>query len=66
VVDIGSARWRAFWYRAFGVAPNSQLGDGVNQNDVPLQNVFPFHAAPHAGWKHSQIDGTNGKGMATQ
>jgi hypothetical protein len=41
------------------------LGDGVNSNDVPTQAVFPFHAPPHAGYLHSQENGTNGKGMVT-
>jgi hypothetical protein len=27
--------------------------------------VFPFHAPPHAGYLHSQENGTNGKGMVT-
>jgi hypothetical protein len=38
----------------------------VNSNDVPLQDVFPFHAAPHAGYLHSQANGTNGQGTPTQ
>ncbi len=65
VVDIGFRALAGVLVNGFGVAPNNQLGDGVNQNDVPLLNRFPFHAAPHAGYKHSQIDGTNGKGQPT-
>jgi hypothetical protein len=66
VVDIGMRALAGVLVNGFGGAPNSQLGDGVNSNDVPLQNVFPFHAAPHAGYSHSQANGTNSKGTATQ
>lgn len=66
VVDIGLRALAGVLVPGFGNAPNNQLGDGVNSNDVPLQNKFPFHAAPHAGYRHSQAEGTNGKGMATQ
>ena len=38
---------------------------GVNSNDVPYLTRFPFHAAPHAGSSHSGIEGTNGRGKAT-
>ena len=65
VVDIGFRALAGVLVNGYGVAPNNQLGDGVNSNDVPLQNVFPFHAAPHAGYLHSQQNGTNGKGTAT-
>jgi len=65
VVDIGFRALAGVLVNGFGGAPNNQLGDGVNANDVPLQAKFPFHAAPHAGYKHSQAEGTNGKGQAT-
>jgi hypothetical protein len=65
VVDIGFRALAGVLVSGYGVAPNNQLGDGVNSNDVPLQNVFPFHAAPHAGYLHSQENGTNGKGTPT-
>lgn len=32
------------------VAPNNQLGDGVNQNDVPFLTVFPYLATPRSGY----------------
>jgi len=32
----------------FNEAPNNQLGDGVNRNDVPLRNAFPYLADPQA------------------
>ena len=63
VVDIGFRAIAGVLVPGFQNAP--PLGDGVNSNDVPLLDRFPFHAAPHAGWSHSQIEGTNGRGKAT-
>ena len=63
VVDIGFRALAGVLVPGFQNAP--PLGDGVNSNDVPLLERFPFHAAPHAGFAHSQIDGTNGRGKAT-
>ena len=65
VVDIGFRALAGVLVPGFGVAPNNQLGDAVNSNDVPLLTRFPFHAAPHAGYLHSGISGTNGRGTAT-
>ncbi len=65
VVDIGFRAVAGVLVPGFGVAPNNELGDGVNSNDVPYLTRFPFHAPPHAGFKHSQQDGTNGKGIPT-
>jgi hypothetical protein len=65
VVDIGFRALAGVLVTGYGVAPNNQLGDGVNQNDVPLLTRFPFHAPPHAGYAHSQENGTNGKGTPT-
>ncbi|MGI9119759.1 MAG: DUF4331 domain-containing protein [Acidimicrobiales bacterium] len=33
----------------FQVAPNNQLGDGVDGNDMPYLNTFPYLATPHQG-----------------
>jgi Domain of unknown function (DUF4331) len=63
VVDIGLRALAGVLVPGFTNAP--PLGDGVNSNDVPTQAVFPFHAAPHAGYLHSQQNGTNGKGTVT-
>ncbi len=30
-------------------APNNTLGDGVDMNDVPYLNVFPYLGTPHSG-----------------
>ena len=63
VVDIGFRALAGVLVPGFTNAP--PLGDGVNSNDVPLLDHFPFHAAPHAGFAHSQINGTNGRGTNT-
>jgi hypothetical protein len=34
----------------FNQAPNKNLGDGVNQNDVPFLTVFPYLATPRSGY----------------
>ncbi len=34
----------------FNVAPNNRLGDGVNTNDTPFLNQFPYVATPHQGY----------------
>lgn len=65
VVDIGFRALAGVLVQGFNVAPNNQLGDGVNSNDVPYLDRFPFHAPPHAGFSHSGIEGTNGRGKAT-
>ena len=31
-------------------SPNNLLGDGVDANDVPFSNTFPYVAAPHQGY----------------
>lgn len=36
---------------AYNRAPNNQLGDGVNKNDVPYLTAFPYLGIPHAGNK---------------
>lgn len=63
VVDIGLRALAGVLVPGFSNAP--PLGDGVNSNDVPTLDHFPFHAPPHAGYLHSQQNGTNGQGMVT-
>jgi hypothetical protein len=60
VVDIGFRALAGILVPGFTNAP--PLGDGVNENDVPTLDHFPFHAPPHAGFLHSQENGTNGQG----
>lgn len=33
--------------------PNNDLGDGVNENDLPLRTSFPYLALPHQGYDHT-------------
>jgi len=33
-------------------SPNNQIGDGVNQNDVPFLDHFPYVATPNQGYEH--------------
>ncbi|MGH9720976.1 MAG: DUF4331 domain-containing protein [Bryobacteraceae bacterium] len=63
VVDIGFRAVAGVLVPGFTNAP--PLGDGVNSNDVPYLDRFPFHAPPHAGYAHSQTEGTNGRGKST-
>jgi hypothetical protein len=63
VVDIGFRALAGILVAGYTNAP--ALGDGVNENDVPTLDHFPFHAPPHAGYLHSQENGTNGNGMVT-
>ena len=58
VVDIEERVVAGVLYPAF-CDPNfephplaSQLGDGVDQNDVPFLDDFPYLATPHQGWEH--------------
>ncbi|MBV9400384.1 MAG: DUF4331 domain-containing protein [Bryobacterales bacterium] len=63
VVDIGLRALAGVLVPGFSNVP--PLGDGVNSNDIPNLDHFPFNAAPHAGFSHSQQDGTNGRGKDT-
>jgi hypothetical protein len=63
VVDIGLRALAGILVPGYTNAP--PLGDGVNENDIPTMAVFPFHAPPHAGFLHSQQNGTNGNGTPT-
>jgi hypothetical protein len=35
------------------LSPNNQLGDGVDQNDVPFLAEFPYVGTPHQGFEHT-------------
>ena len=32
-------------------SPNDLVGDGVDANDVPFSNTFPYVASPHQGYE---------------
>jgi hypothetical protein len=40
----------------FNVAPNNQLGDGVDGPDVPFIAGFPYLWTPHSGFSHRHDD----------
>ncbi len=40
----------------FNVVPNNRLGDGVNTNDVPYQETFPYVAFAQSGRDRRHID----------
>ncbi|MEO7295341.1 MAG: DUF4331 domain-containing protein [Candidatus Limnocylindria bacterium] len=33
--------------------PNNDVGDGVNENDLPLRTSFPYIGLPHQGYEHT-------------
>jgi hypothetical protein len=35
------------------LSPNNTVGDGVNENDRPFLDTFPYLATPHQGYEHS-------------
>jgi len=58
VIDIDlrvfAQGYGAFLNGAFGLpdkSPNDVLGDGVDANDVPFSNTFPYVATPHQGYE---------------
>lgn len=58
VVDIEERVVAGVLYPAF-CDPNfvphplaGQLGDGIDQNDMPFLETFPYVATPHQGWDH--------------
>jgi hypothetical protein len=38
------------------LAPNNQLGDGVDKNDLPFQSSFPYLADPHQGYEVQPLE----------
>ncbi len=40
----------------FNITPNNRLGDGVNTNDVPYQETFPYVAFAQSGRNRRHID----------
>jgi hypothetical protein len=39
----------------FNIAPNNKLGDGVNTNDTPFLNQFPYVGTPTRGTPATRI-----------
>lgn len=52
VVDIEERVVAGVLVPGFDVAPNNQLGDGIDANDVPFLPYFPYVALPHNPFDH--------------
>jgi len=46
---------------SFNVAPNNQLGDGIDANDLPFLPYFPYVAPPHDPFDHSHHPTQHGR-----
>ena len=53
VVDIAERVVAGVLVPGFNIAPNNQLGDGIDVNDVPYLPYFPYVAPPHNPFIHS-------------
>ncbi len=53
VVDIELRVVAGVLVDGFNIAPNNQLGDGVDANDLPFSSIFPYLATPWPGFEQS-------------
>jgi hypothetical protein len=53
VVDIELRVVAGVLVEGFNIAPNNQLGDGIDANDRPFLPYFPYVAPPHNPFDHS-------------
>lgn len=60
VVDIELRVVAGVLVDGFNVAPNNQLGDGIDANDVPYLPYFPYVAPPHNPLNHEHHDVQHG------
>jgi hypothetical protein len=61
VVDIATRAVLGVLNPAFNIFPNNRVGDGVNVNDVPYQETFPYVSFAHSGRdSRHQSPGTSG------
>jgi len=56
VVDIELRVVAGVLVEGFNIAPNNQLGDGIDANDVPYLPYFPYVAPPHNPRNHEHHD----------
>ena len=56
VVDIELRVVAGVLVDGFNIAPNNQLGDGIDANDVPYLPYFPYVAPPHNPRDHEHHD----------
>jgi hypothetical protein len=40
--------------------PNNALTDGVDENDVPFMDTFPYLGSPHSGYDHTHLHNVTG------
>ena len=65
VVDIELRVVAGVLVDGFNVAPNNQLGDGIDANDVPYLPYFPYVAPPHNPRNHEHHDVQHGPSPQT-
>lgn len=56
VTDIALRAVAGVLVNGFNIYPNNMLGDGVNTNDVPYQETFPYVAWAQSGRNSHHID----------
>jgi hypothetical protein len=56
VTDIAARAVAGVLAPGFNIAPNNRIGDGVNTNDVPYQETFPYVAWAQSGRNRRHID----------
>ncbi|HEY6988700.1 MAG TPA: DUF4331 domain-containing protein [Bryobacteraceae bacterium] len=56
VTDIAARAVAGVLNPAFNVAPNNRIGDGVNTNDMPYQETFPYAPFAQSGRNRRHID----------
>jgi len=56
VTDIAARAVAGVFNPAFNVAPNNRIGDGVNTNDLPYQETFPYVAFAQSGRDRRHAD----------
>ena len=61
VVDIELRVVAGVLVDGFNVAPNNQLGDGVDANDRPFLPYFPYLAPPHNPFRHAHHRSEDGE-----
>ena len=60
VVDIELRVVAGVLVSGFNIAPNNQLGDGIDANDRPFLPYFPYVAPPHNPFDHTHHPTQNG------
>jgi uncharacterized protein DUF4331 len=56
VTDIAARVVAGVLVTGFNVAPNNRIGDGVNTNDMPTQETFPYLSFAQSGRDRRHID----------